>query len=259
MQKKGAPISKDCMKFLYDNAGAETHTGATYSTNEKNVCSEDGELNPMKDVTANKGMTIFTRLPDSPSTHGTFDVKKNYRITFTLRQTGYVSNWGCLFHFTMTGNNCCNVGDRMPAMWFEPGSNKFHIPIGDIYHGNWYLSPPHEITLNKDTPIEIIANGPNVLVKIDGIEYNYQQPNRRPTGLATLHAPDPWYTRFQGELRDFTFFTTDSPIKYISNRYKITDNMDINQIKGVYNTAYSDMISKGPNAAEGLAACKGIS
>ena len=40
------------------------------------------------------------------------------------------ANWGNILHFTATGNNCCDYGDRIPGIWFHPGTRNLHIRDG---------------------------------------------------------------------------------------------------------------------------------
>ena len=44
--------------------------------------------------------------------------------------------WASIFHFSATGNNCCSYGDRIPGVWFYPGTRRLHIRDGSNSEGN---------------------------------------------------------------------------------------------------------------------------
>jgi hypothetical protein len=47
------------------------------------------------------------------------------------------NQWRNVFRFTETSNNCCNAGDRMPAMWIHPdNTNNFHIRFTTTSNAN---------------------------------------------------------------------------------------------------------------------------
>ena len=35
-----------------------------------------------------------------------------------------------------TGNNCCAVGDRVPAMWWQPNTRILYMSDGQLSNGN---------------------------------------------------------------------------------------------------------------------------
>ena len=65
----------------------------------------------------------------------------DYKLSFQLKPWNKVLSWGSIFHFTATGNNCCEYGDRIPALWFNPGSFKLHLIDGHSKHGNVACKP----------------------------------------------------------------------------------------------------------------------
>lgn len=44
--------------------------------------------------------------------------------------------WTSVLHFSATGANCCEYGDRVPAVYFYPGQKRFHIIDGQPSVGN---------------------------------------------------------------------------------------------------------------------------
>ena len=56
---------------------------------------------------------------------------------------------------TATGENCCNYGDRIPGVWFYPGSHRLHIVHGHRDSGNDDCSPEEELPANRNTHVQI--------------------------------------------------------------------------------------------------------
>ena len=264
----GRKISKDCMTYLYKNEGkASKRIGPTYSGGGEVFCTDAGLLNPDAVAVANDKI-IMSELPAVAKIIGVFEIKKNWRIRFIVNPKGIVGGqFSSLFHFTRTGKDCCDVGDRMPAIWFWPNTTRLHIRIGDASSGNWGVDPEMNLPLNQDTAVEIVANGNSIRVKINSIEYGYTQPNpgSRPRGNATLWAPDgTWkgYPRMNGSLKNLSLFTSDTLIPSNFGNYIVDPvKMGINEVKAVYNKAFSDMTNAAvapDDRIAALAACRGI-
>ena len=60
----------------------------------------------------------------------------NYRLSFEINPLGVVGDWGSIVHFTYSEGNCCNFGDRGPALYLWPGTTQLHVSIGDSTNGN---------------------------------------------------------------------------------------------------------------------------
>ena len=52
---------------------------------------------------------------------------RGWTVQFDIKPYGTVSGWNNILHMTTTDNNCCKLGDRVPAMWFHSDSTKPHI------------------------------------------------------------------------------------------------------------------------------------
>jgi hypothetical protein len=83
-------------------------------------------------VDGNTGVTQFVprgqpqRLQQN-SFHDIVYMPENARISFEIipdREVVGNSGWGSIFHFSATGGNCCEYGDRVPAVWFYPDSHR---------------------------------------------------------------------------------------------------------------------------------------
>jgi hypothetical protein len=88
-----------------------------------------------------------------------------------------------------------------------------------------------------------------------------KQLSSRPTGSAILYAPDPWYPRMNGTLKNFTLVTSDGPLPSSISEYVVNPSMSIDQIKGKFNKAHIDMSNPSATAAQqgaAFQACRGI-
>ena len=70
----------------------------------------------------------------------------NYRLSLDINPLGVVEDWGSIVHFTYTGDNCCNFGDRAPALFFWPGTTQLHVagtaPPVRLHGFNWTTFSP---------------------------------------------------------------------------------------------------------------------
>lgn len=95
---------------------------------------------------------------------------QNYKLDFHIKPLveNKKGGWKNILRFTQTNRNCCNPGDRNPAVWFIPGTLRLHIRSGR--KGNWNdgINPSPQLPLNKYTHVEVIVNEGNMIVKYDG-------------------------------------------------------------------------------------------
>ena len=79
----------------------------------------------------------------------------NYKITFELNVESFANDgnlWGNIFRFTATDVDCCNVGDRIPALFTNSGDFLYLCtniddngdkcvlsPVGVVETNTWYF------------------------------------------------------------------------------------------------------------------------
>ena len=63
------------------------------------------------------------------------------------------SGWYSILRFTTTGSDCCNIGDRVPAIFYNSGGF-LHIKTAVGENGNYGFD--YNIELNKEYHIEIV-------------------------------------------------------------------------------------------------------
>ena len=67
---------------------------------------------------------------------GTVALPTDYTVAFDITPNGRAGGWRNIIHVTATGGNCCSYGDRIPGVWFYPGTRRLHIRDGSNSEGN---------------------------------------------------------------------------------------------------------------------------
>ena len=132
------------------------------------------------------------------------DIPLDYEIGFTLAVSAIASlkGWRNILHFSATGKNCCNYGDRIPGVWFEPNSLRLYVVDGHILEGN-----ADSRLMKCDTKVLTLQNGKtynlkmrflrrSVTVMVNGKVAcgNIPREDRRVFKGVKVYASDPWYT-----------------------------------------------------------------
>jgi len=145
--------------------------------------------------------------PSPSNLLGLLPVGLNYRLTFDLTPRGIVESWASIVHFTITNYDCCNPGDRVPGVWFNPGTVNLHVRIGDNTDGNWGLDNIPGCAIGKTSNIILECINSTVSLSIDGKTITLQQPTVRPSGTAFLYGGDPWYVPANVSVQNLTYQT----------------------------------------------------
>ena len=78
-----------------------------------------------------------------------------YEVSLDVMPTsGTVSGWASIFHITK-GGNYGSFGDRMPAMWFRPGTRRLHICTALGTNPNYCVDGTSDIPAHVFTNINI--------------------------------------------------------------------------------------------------------
>jgi len=131
-------------------------------------------------------------------------VSQDYTMEFDFVIKGTVGGWGNIVHVT-TNENCCEPGQRTPAIWLFPGGTQLHVRVGDIRDGNWGIDTDG---LPTGTKLHFLlrASGNQVTVSVNGRDYNATQPNQRFSGDALLvYMCDPWHDIPNIDLYNFKY------------------------------------------------------
>uniref|UniRef100_A0A7S3YHN4 DUF5648 domain-containing protein n=1 Tax=Lotharella globosa TaxID=91324 RepID=A0A7S3YHN4_9EUKA len=136
-----------------------------------------------------------------------------YELVFDIRPTQKINDWSSVIHFTATGSNCCNNGDRVPAVWFHSGSTRMHVRTGVSENGNDGCDPLQQLDLNKWTTVKIrVTNGyPRKMsvwydnVNVCNRDMTGNLPNKPGKTPLTVYAGDPWHNAAAGQIRKIVY------------------------------------------------------
>lgn len=129
-------------------------------------------------------------------------VGKEWRLSFQVKQTGRVGNWGSLVHFTKGTD-----GSRLPGIWFYPNSNRLYMCMwtqrttDDCYAGpHLAYNKWHTVVMEQKKQ----ANGKyQIAYIIDGKKTGtkYQGKPQKFTNLK-VYSSDPWYSAPKARIRN---------------------------------------------------------
>ena len=137
----------------------------------------------------------------------------NYTLKFTLTLRGTVGNWGSIIHVT-NGENCCNQGQRAPAIWTWPGGTGLHVSLGDDTDGNWRINETQSLPIGQAINFNLTANGRNITLVVNNETYRLTQPTRRSTGNNyKVYMADPFYEPANAAIDDFEYVVDGVPIQ----------------------------------------------
>lgn len=129
--------------------------------------------------------------------HDAVTLPLDYQVKFTITPgPTVVSDWSSIVHFSATGNNCCDYGDRVPGVWFYPGKRQLHIidGHGKVGSGNDECVIEDELVAGRPYNVQIDAHEHFVEVYVnDVMQCTEPRQDRRPFPTAKVYASDPWY------------------------------------------------------------------
>lgn len=114
--------------------------------------------------------------------HAMVNLPLDYTVSFDLQPNSVNAInevWSNIIHFTATGSNCCEYGDRVPAVWFYPGSLRLHIIDGQPSNGNDECVIQDELQPGRTYHIEIKVSERGVDVSFDGVHKCHENKSDR--------------------------------------------------------------------------------
>ena len=146
---------------------------------------------------------------------------RQYSISFFYNLTATKPSWTNIFHITNTGNNCCNNGDRIPAMWVFPNETRFHIRMSTNDSENDGIDI-EGAPVNNKILVTLLFDNNTVTVFIN----NNKQITKTFNTIATvapnalLYIGDPWQENNRTiNIKDFTIYNGILSTDQISNIY----------------------------------------
>jgi hypothetical protein len=131
----------------------------------------------------------------------------NYKLTFKINVKAIVaSDWGSILHFTKTGKDCCDFGDRGPGIWFFPGETRMYVILGDTSNGDWQFPNTNLVApVGQESVFTLICDGKSISISLNSQQFTATQPGTRPAGNFTVYSGCPWYSSANAEIRDLCF------------------------------------------------------
>ena len=102
-------------------------------------------------ITGYSGNVIRNNLLSTIDTFG-----PEYRVAVDIKVhsgVGAVSGWSHIIRFTSTSSNCCNVGDRVPGIFYHSSGK---LQVDNAVNGNGHYFIEYDIDLEKWYHVEIV-------------------------------------------------------------------------------------------------------
>ena len=138
---------------------------------------------------------------------GTVNVQLTWSVTLDIKPLGFVSDWASIVHFTI-GDNMGKPGDRIPGLWFWPGTTKLHVTSYLSGKSNHYdsIDKTRAVEMNKWSTIKMQQIKDGSTYKLEyflNSELISSVPNRTPMAFdnVAVYAADPWYKAANAKIR----------------------------------------------------------
>ena len=141
--------------------------------------------------------------------HAIIHVPADYAVGFQITPNDNIlSVWGNIVHLTATGENCCNYGDRVPGIWFHPGTRRLHIRDGHGTDGNAGCDPEEQLSANVPTTVRVEMRPGFVEVWFgepgsDELRCTAARGDRQTFDNVVVYAADPWHAAADASINNF--------------------------------------------------------
>jgi hypothetical protein len=148
-------------------------------------------------------------------------------ISFLINIVGGLDKWRCIFHFSNTGNDCCNFEDRVPAMFVYPdNTTKFHIRYSTDSNGNDGIDPNIIIPMGIPSLITLVFNKNNFTFYVNGnviqsVGYGDIYPRNSETKIFIGDHFDGYGNNGNVLIKNFTFYDgalSETDVKNMFNK-----------------------------------------
>lgn len=154
----------------------------------------------------------------------TIENSSTMSISFWINVSATHRNWRCIFHVSDQDTNCCNVGNRVPAMWIYPGSTNVHFRHSTLVNGNDgpYIDQ-YQIPMNTPTFITIVLNSTTISFYANGSQigttHHFPSPLIPAKSNAQFYMADPWHGFGDFQLKNFKLYNNAFNAKDVSDLY----------------------------------------
>ena len=95
-------------------------------------------------------------------------------------------------------------GDRIPGIWFHPGTRRLHVRDGHGNDGNAGCDPEEELPANTVTTVRVEMRPGFVEVFYDEVlKCTEARGDRQAFDSVVVYAPDPWHTAANAAINNF--------------------------------------------------------
>lgn len=152
-------------------------------------------------------------------------------VSFWINITTINSNWRNIFHVSNTNRDCCNPGDRVPAVWISPNNASLYIKASSQNNGDDGLTVSAQLPLNTPIFITIVFNKNTVKTYFSGISvgtYNFPTNIVSANSAAKFYIADPWYPSNQTgfSIKTFELYNKALDDTKVLDLYKEVQNIE---------------------------------
>ena len=141
----------------------------------------------------------------------TIDLGRQWVVSFDFKPTNYDYNgWTSILHMTI-GSNCCEPGDRTPAIIYKPDKGLYvATAIGSNPNYQTYMKPPPPVDQWTTIVVSQLKTGSSTTfsVKIgDAAPLTKENPAPNEFSSVKVFASNPWGSAQAGSIRGLTIKT----------------------------------------------------
>ena len=133
-----------------------------------------------------------------------------WSVSFEFRQRSVSEGYTNIIRFTTSDTKSIpTIGNRIPAVFLNPGSAMLHFTSAVNGNANYIVEPSTPLELNEKYHIEIhqryvSRGGYRYFIKVDGIEvHSVINTDARQFYNVKVFASDPWYNEANGFISNF--------------------------------------------------------
>ena len=183
------------------------------------------------------------------------DSNTKMTISFWLNISSLFGDWRNIIHFSNNNNNCCNSGDRIPAIWVSPNSTNLLI-VNDLLNNPNQYTTLEGIQLNTPTYITITWDDQTIITYLNTIQnksftYPLKFINTLPDSY--FYIGDPWHPQNNGvQIKNFVIFNIVLNQEQLNKIYKIQNIINNlwsypKSIKDWYTIVQNNLVSTWKN------------
>ena len=218
-----------CFIFLLYNLFVKSYEGLGLASDSKNLSNiKTWYFRKSKSWYKIKSGVDFINFKDTGFSTNTPEIT----ITFLYNNSMGKDYWRNIFHFTNTDNNCCNKGDRVPAIWVTPdNTNIFHITVSTENDGNSWFNTTNNIPFGSAVFIAVVVKRRAIQYYINNTlimtnNYDYDIVNRNDN--TKLYIGDKWHNQNDGSIliKDFTLYDSALTSAQINEVYSLMSDVN---------------------------------